>query len=68
MRKVLSNLVQRWWNKNAMAGIALGVALVCGQNAVAQTNTNTTNNASMAGTLQFAATEFFVMVMASFKS
>jgi uncharacterized delta-60 repeat protein len=43
-----------------MAGIALGMALVCGQNALAQTNTNTTNNASMAGTLQFAATEFFV--------
>lgn len=63
MRKVLSNLVQRWWNDYAMAVVAVGMSLVCSQSTLAQTNT--TNNASMAGTVQFATATYSVSESAS---
>jgi uncharacterized delta-60 repeat protein len=63
MRNFLSKLAGKWWKNNAMAAIALGMALVSGLTASAQTNV--TNNASVAGTLQFAKTEFFVGESAS---
>jgi uncharacterized delta-60 repeat protein len=63
MRNFLSKLAGRWWKNNAMAGIALGMAMLCGQNATAQTNV--TNNASVAGTLQFAAGAFLASESAS---
>lgn len=65
MGEFLSNLVRAWRTSNARAGIALAMALVCGQNAGAQTTTNITNNASMAGTLQFATAEYSTSESAS---
>lgn len=64
MSNFLSNLARRWRGDRALAGIALGMALVCGPNAVVA-QTNTTNNASVAGTLQFSAAQYLVSESAS---